>query len=193
MDISIFRHFSNSFNGNQLLCVIRDTFKMKEGFLLERGFYPASKTTSGRCQTDMEIYIGPISVFRANMLKLGHRWQPLALERQRRRRVTALAQRCSDSGWRRSRTMLSLRRVTTLAQHCADDGWRLRRTMLSHRLVTTLAQHCSDEGWRRRRTTLSHRRVTTLAQHCSDDGWRRRRTTLSQRRANLSAWPKQFM
>ncbi len=34
MDISIFRHFTNSFHGNQLFCVIRDTFKMKEGFLL---------------------------------------------------------------------------------------------------------------------------------------------------------------
>ena len=38
MDISIFRHFTNSFHGNQLFCIIRDTFKMKEGFLLERGF-----------------------------------------------------------------------------------------------------------------------------------------------------------
>ena len=38
MDISIFHHFTNRFHGNQLFCVIPDTFKMKEGFLLERDF-----------------------------------------------------------------------------------------------------------------------------------------------------------
>ena len=120
--------------------------------------------------------------FPANMLTLGQRRQTLALERQRRRRVTMLAQRCSDDGWRRRRTKLSHHRVTTLVQHCSDDGWRHRWTTLSHRRVTTLAQRCSDEGWRRRRTTSTHRRVTTLVQRWSDDGWRRRRTTLSHRR-----------
>ena len=81
------------------------------------------------------------------MLTLGQRRQTLALERQRRRRVTTLAQRCSDDGWRRQRTTLIQRRVTMLAQRCSDDGWRRHRTTLSQRRVTMLAQRCSDDGW----------------------------------------------
>ena len=84
----------------------------------------------------------------ANMFTLGQRRETVALERQRRRRVTTLAQR---DGWRRHRTTLSHRRVMMLAQHCSDDGWRRHRTTLSHRPVAMLAQRCSDDGWRRRR------------------------------------------
>ena len=82
----------------------------------------------------------------ANMLTLGQRRQTLALERQRRRRVTTLAQRCSDDGWRRHRTTLSQRRVTMLAQRCSDDGWRRHSTTLSQRRVTMLAQRCSRDA-----------------------------------------------
>ena len=105
----------------------------------------------------------------ANMITLGQRRQTLALERQRRRRVTTLAQRCSDDGWRRHRTTLIQRRVTMLAKRCSDDGWRRHRKTLSQRRVTMLAQRCSDDGWRRHSTTLSQRRVTMLAQRCSRD------------------------
>ena len=44
---------------------------------------------------------------------------------------------------------LSQRRVTMLAQRCSDDGWRRHSTTLSQHRVTMLAQRCSADGWRR--------------------------------------------
>ena len=38
MEISIFRHFTNSFHGNQLFCNIRNAFEMKDGFSPASGF-----------------------------------------------------------------------------------------------------------------------------------------------------------
>ena len=37
--VSIFRHFTYSFHGNQLFCNIQNTFEMKNGFSPASGFY----------------------------------------------------------------------------------------------------------------------------------------------------------
>ena len=72
-----------------------------------------------------QIQINPVRVIYGNHGRGsgGKKIESMAFERQRRRRVTTLVQRCSEDGWRRRQTKLSHRRVTTYVgptEHCSD-------------------------------------------------------------------------